>query len=135
MPTALGALVVLGIHPAVALSMNYETLEVFRRWLLERRLSLSERRAHALAAEQQLRAEHEPDWEDAAAVESASSLLNNLSEADRYAMARINASLERIEQGRYGECAVCGDAIDPERLRAVPETDRCGHCALAGTNS
>jgi RNA polymerase-binding transcription factor len=111
--------------------MNYQTLETFRRKLLGRRLTLLQRRQRVLSDEQQLRAEREPDWEDAAAVETAATVLEGISEAERHALARINASLARIERGSYGECAVCRDAIDEERLRAVPDTDRCGRCAAA----
>jgi len=34
-----------------------------------------------------------------------------------------------MERGTYGECASCGDLIDEERLRLVPDTDRCARCA------
>jgi RNA polymerase-binding transcription factor DksA len=54
-----------------------------------------------------------------------------LSETERAALARIQASLDRIERGTYGYCAACRATIDEERLRAVPETDRCGACAAA----
>lgn len=109
--------------------MNYEALEGFRRRLLGRRLSLLDRRARALADEQALHADREADWEDAAAVETAASVFEQLGEADRIAVARINASLERIERGSYGACAACREAIDEERLRAVPEAALCARCA------
>lgn len=109
--------------------MNHETLEGFRRRLLGRRLSLLDRRERALADERELHAEREADWEDAAAVETAASLFEQLGEADLAAVARINASLERIDRGSYGECAACRETIDEERLRAVPETALCGLCA------
>ena len=38
-------------------------------------------------------------------------------------------TLERLP-GRFGEGAVCGGTIEEARLRAVPETDRCGGCVL-----
>ncbi len=41
----------------------------------------------------------------------------------------ILAALERIENGTYGTCDSCGDAIDEARLRAVPEATRCLNCA------
>jgi DnaK suppressor protein len=111
--------------------MNYETLERFRQRLLGRRYSLLKRREQALTAEQELLSEREPDWEDAAAAASAASVLEGLSENERAALGRIQASLERIERGTYGECAVCRGPIDEERLRAVPDTDRCGGCTPA----
>jgi len=111
--------------------MNYETLERLRRKLLGRRLALLERRQRALSDEHELLAVHEPDWEDAAAAVTAASVLESLGETQRRSIARIQASLDRMERGSYGDCAVCGGAIDEQRLCAVPETDRCGRCAAA----
>jgi RNA polymerase-binding transcription factor DksA len=37
----------------------------------------------------------------------------------------IDRALERVAQGTWGTCSVCGEAIDDERLRARPETDTC----------
>ncbi len=111
--------------------MDYETLESFRRRLYLLRASLMERRQHALADDAELLAEREPDWEDAAAAESAATVLESLSESERVSLDRIRASLDRIAAGTYGTCAACGEEIDDERLLAVPETDRCGRCAPA----
>lgn len=47
----------------------------------------------------------------------------------RHALARIQSSLARIDRGTYDECVACHGRITEERLRAAPETDRCGRCA------
>jgi DnaK suppressor protein len=111
--------------------MDHETLEQFRRSLLGRRMSLLERRQRALAGEHELLAEREADWEDAAAAVTAVSVLESLGESERGGLARIQNALERIDRGTYDECAVCHGPIDEERLRAVPDADRCGGCAAA----
>ena len=36
---------------------------------------------------------------------------------------------EKIRQGTYGVCEVCGRQIPPGRLQAVPEATRCVACA------
>lgn len=36
---------------------------------------------------------------------------------------------ERIRQGTYGLCEICGDPIPPRRLEAVPEARVCVPCA------
>jgi RNA polymerase-binding protein DksA len=110
--------------------MNYEPLETFRRKLLGRRVEVMKRRDHALSDEQEIAAEREPDWEDEAANVTAAELLERLGEAERAAVNRIDAALERMERGTYGECIVCGAPIELDRLEAIPETDRCGGCAL-----
>jgi DnaK suppressor protein len=40
-------------------------------------------------------------------------------------IAAIDGALERIENGTYGTCAVCGRPIGEERLRAVPYATLC----------
>ncbi len=41
---------------------------------------------------------------------------------------RIDAALERIENGTYGYCANCGHAIPKERLDVLPYADSCVQC-------
>jgi DnaK suppressor protein len=43
----------------------------------------------------------------------------------------IDAALERIEAGTYGECARCGNEIAEARLRALPYAALCIDCAKA----
>ncbi|WP_440895858.1 TraR/DksA C4-type zinc finger protein [Amphibacillus sp. Q70] len=37
----------------------------------------------------------------------------------------IKQALESIENGHYGQCIVCGNEIETDRLKAVPETNLC----------
>lgn len=46
-------------------------------------------------------------------------------------LAQIEAAIHRIEQGVYGMCERCGQAINPERLEALPYATRCLGCARA----
>ena len=41
---------------------------------------------------------------------------------------QIDAALARLHAGRYGVCAVCGEAIPIARLRAVPFATQCVPC-------
>jgi DnaK suppressor protein len=41
---------------------------------------------------------------------------------------RINEAVSRLEEGTYGFCGECGDAIAPTRLRALPFAVRCKDC-------
>ena len=45
---------------------------------------------------------------------------------------RVVAALDRIRQGTYGCCAVCGEPIPFERLECVPDTTRCVTCRANG---
>jgi RNA polymerase-binding transcription factor DksA len=38
---------------------------------------------------------------------------------------RVRDALDRLDQGSYGRCAVCGREIDDERLEARPEVATC----------
>jgi DnaK suppressor protein len=40
-------------------------------------------------------------------------------------VARVQDALGRMDQGTYGKCVVCGQAIPKERLEAVPDTPYC----------
>lgn len=44
----------------------------------------------------------------------------------------VESALARFEDGTYGFCSRCGEAILPERLSALPETILCIHCAGVG---
>jgi len=50
-------------------------------------------------------------------------------ETERKMMQQVQAALERIEQGTYGQCVECGQSIAPERLEVLPDTPLCISCA------
>jgi RNA polymerase-binding transcription factor DksA len=41
----------------------------------------------------------------------------------------LEVALRKAEEGDYGTCEVCGQAIDPARLAILPHTKRCIGCA------
>ena len=43
----------------------------------------------------------------------------------------ISRALERLEQGEYGECVMCGEEIAPKRLALDPAVPTCLSCAGA----
>jgi hypothetical protein len=47
----------------------------------------------------------------------------------RLTLSEIDAALCRMDDGTYGACLGCGDAIPVERLEAVPQADCCVRCA------
>lgn len=48
-----------------------------------------------------------------------------LEEGAKETLAEIDAALQRIEDGTYGICEVCGKPIGEERLRALPWARLC----------
>ena len=43
-------------------------------------------------------------------------------------LAQVRNALERLEEGTFGECLQCGEAIGEKRLEAVPWTPHCIAC-------
>jgi RNA polymerase-binding transcription factor DksA len=48
-----------------------------------------------------------------------------LEENAEHLLGKIEGALERLDDGTYGTCAVCGRKIDDERLQAVPYATVC----------
>ncbi|CCQ90139.1 Transcriptional regulator, TraR/DksA family [Nitrospina gracilis 3/211] len=44
-------------------------------------------------------------------------------------LVRIEGALRRMDTGRFGDCFVCGEAIDLRRLEFDPTSTRCIDCA------
>jgi DnaK suppressor protein len=53
----------------------------------------------------------------------------SLMENDEATLGAIEAALERIEAGDYGDCEECGTKIPKTRLEAIPYTSLCVKCA------
>jgi len=56
--------------------------------------------------------------------EATSGLFENASAR----LAEINAALERIDEGTFGSCEVCGQKISSTRLQAIPFARQCIGC-------
>lgn len=44
----------------------------------------------------------------------------------------VRKTRQKIKEGTYGKCENCGSDITPERLKAMPEANKCITCAYAG---
>ena len=53
----------------------------------------------------------------------------SLLERDTDALDQIEAAIERIEDGSYGQCEECGGRIPKPRLEAIPYAALCVCCA------
>jgi RNA polymerase-binding protein DksA len=56
-----------------------------------------------------------------------------LRDRSRIELHRVEASLRAIDNGTYGTCESCGNAIAPERLEAIPWVATCIDCARKGS--
>lgn len=55
-------------------------------------------------------------------------LLNLVKSESRY-LYRVEEALQRIDEGSYGKCELCGNDIGKARLEALPYTRMCIECA------
>lgn len=67
------------------------------------------------------------DDENAAEVATYSDNLT-LERTLESALRDVNDALQRIENGKYGLCRYCGEAIDSKRLLARPTSSACVDC-------
>ena len=65
-------------------------------------------------------------------VEAVSRLTDiGVGESLEATLARIERALAKLDEGSYGRCDTCGEAIEPARLRARPDSSLCLRCATA----
>ena len=74
------------------------------------------------------------NFEEQATQVENDQVLDYLGNSARIEIEQIRHAIDRIDRGEYGECEVCGETINPERLRAVPFTKMCIKCASQSNN-
>lgn len=98
-----------------------------KKTLLSRRRELT---AHLEEVEHQLEEPLSTDWQDRSAERQGDEVLEALGAQELAEVKQIDAALERVEEGTYGECVKCGEDIAPERLALLPATPLCAKCAV-----
>ena len=71
------------------------------------------------------------DVVDAALDAASDEISSQLAEVESRELAQIEAALERIREGTYGLCDVCGGKIPQARLTALPYAVTCIDCQRA----
>jgi DnaK suppressor protein len=99
--------------------MNPLQVEYFRRKLLRWRSELLKEADETLASLQNGGLQ-EPDLTDRASAETDRALELRTRDRARKLIAKIDAALERIENGTYGYCEETGEPISLRRLEARP---------------
>ena len=69
-----------------------------------------------------------PDPSDRATMELVSGYNHHLKQRKKGFIRKIDQALARLENGTYGICEVCEEAISIERLKARPVTTLCIEC-------
>ncbi len=108
--------------------MKKRDLDRFRKLLLQQREQLLGNAKKALSGDIHLDPDDFPDEIDTASSEIGLAFIGRLRERERGLLNKINAALEKIEQGVYGECENCGEEIGLKRLEARPVAELCIDC-------
>jgi DnaK suppressor protein len=98
--------------------------------------TLRQRQAELLALLQQAAGAHVPgdnppevlDFKDVAAEETRAVVDEAAYAHAADELDQVVAALRRVDEGSYGTCEDCGEAIDARRLRALPSTPFCTAC-------
>ena len=69
-----------------------------------------------------------PDPADRASMESDRNFELRIRDRERKLISKIRGALEKIDDGTFGICEVCGEPIDFKRLEARPVTNHCIDC-------
>lgn len=107
--------------------MDEERQNVFRE-LLDARLDALLNKAGSHIGSLVERRENHADAADLASEESNREFALRLHEHDRTTILAIRAALRRMDDGDYGYCMACGEAIGERRLMARPMTTHCIDC-------
>jgi DnaK suppressor protein len=113
-------------------SSHILTLPLDRERLLQERTQLLQRIAEqrgGLVSRADMAAEHDVrSLDDRAQAISERDDEFAMNEHETAELGDIEAALERIDTGSYGQCTACGVAIAPARLQAYPTAKRCIDC-------
>lgn len=122
----------------MARTLAKSTRDRFRRRLEDERLRLEEVVRDIEAEREEVRltetsSDRSPDPNTAEGGSLAFEMEKELSilENTRDILSKVQDALVRIEDGTYGMCDVCGQAIPVARLEALPYTKMCVTCASA----
>jgi DnaK suppressor protein len=107
--------------------MDKETLEYFRDLLQNQLDELIQEALKTVNGMTNLK-DTFPDPTDRAALETDRNFLLRIRDRERKLIEKIKEALERIDQGSFGICEVCGKEISEERLMARPVTTLCIDC-------
>lgn len=115
--------------------MGPQDSEVFRSRLGEMRAALLAQIAQqrgGVISRAEAAANHFGTPEDSSAqLATARDLEFALGERETAELNAIDAAMQRIAAGTYGECTDCGVQIPAARLQASPEASRCVACQEA----
>jgi DnaK suppressor protein len=109
--------------------MDRERLEYYRQ-VLQEEMSTLLGEAGKTVSEMTAENVNFPDPTDRATQESDRNFELRIRDRERKLINKIKEALERIDQGEFGICELCGEDISEGRLKARPVTTLCIDCKI-----
>lgn len=109
------------------IAMEPDKLEAFKEMFIKRIEGLMGE-AGKTVSEMTVGTESFPDVTDRASQESDRNFELRMRDRERKLVKKIREALERIDDGTFGICEVCGKNISEKRLMARPVTTLCIEC-------
>ncbi len=108
--------------------LTKKELSKFKELLLEKRHAVLERARKTLTEDMTLDTNDLADEMDLAATEYIQSFEFRLRGREKHLLTKVDLALKKIEDGTFGVCEVCEEAIGKKRLEARPEAGLCIRC-------
>jgi DnaK suppressor protein len=113
-------------------SSSTPCLSLHRERLLQERTQLLQRIAEqrgGLVSRADMAADHfDNSFQSRAQIRTERQTEFAINEHETAELGDIDAALERMDAGTYGQCTDCGVTIPPARLNAYPTAKRCLDC-------
>jgi DnaK suppressor protein len=113
-------------------SSSTPSLSLYRERLLQERTQLLARIAEqrgGLVSRADMAADHfDNSFQSRAQIRTERQTEFAMNEHETAELGDIEAAMERMDAGTYGQCTDCGVSIPPARLNAYPTAKRCIDC-------
>ena len=113
---------------ARAAKLPKKELEKYRRLLVDKKTSLVSELAKTKNAEEETTEESTQDIADKAVSSYTREFRYSLNDTERNTTQQVEQALGRIEDGTFGFCLNCGNALNEKRLTAIPWSRHCVDC-------
>lgn len=105
--------------------MDKKKLEYFKNKLLDARNQILNSGVLSNFEDLQINSDELADEADLATSTINQQVSFSIREKEMNKLRRIDAALERVEEGSYGYCLESGDEIEPKRLETQPWAEFC----------
>lgn len=110
------------------MSINNQSVRRYKERLLQQKKTLEHSTLSAVEQGRETVAEDTQDTADQAVFSYEKELLFTRGTRDHGQLALVKKALDRLKEGGFGKCAICGTQIGAKRLEALPWTPYCIEC-------